>query len=147
MPAHTWLLCQAGSACSAYWCIPAQIAVPPLAHPAPAAPLGAEVQKRLLIVGDVVPLESIQTPWWCALQRMNSHIGSSALEGRGFVSCSLPALSHAVCRVLLGCNKSCSPGGGRVGDYLGMGFVTRTCNVISEAHLAESGHGGGVLNL
>lgn len=139
--------CQPTPGCSACWHIPARIAVPPLAHPAPAAPLGAEVQKRLLIVGDVVPLESTRTPWRCVLQRMNSHIGSSALEGRGSASCSLPALSHAVCRVSLGCNKSCSPGGGRVGDYLGMGFVTRTCNIISEAHLAGSGHGGGVLNL
>lgn len=53
-------------------------------------------------------------------------------------------------KVLLGCNKSWSPGrggGGRVGDYLGMGVVTRPCNIISEAHLAGSGHGGGVFNL
>lgn len=75
------------------------------------------------------------------------HIGSSALEGNGSVSYSPPTLSHAVLKVLLGCNKSWSPGGGRVGDYLGMGVVTRPCNIISEAHLAGSGHGGGVCNL
>lgn len=81
------------------------------------------------------------------LQRMNSHIGSSALEGKGSVSYFPPALSHAVLKMLPGCNKYLSRGGERVGDYLGMVVVTRLCNIISEAHLAGSGHGGGVFNL
>lgn len=55
------------------------------------------------------------------LQRMNSHIGNSALEGQGSVPYSPPALTHAVLKALLGCNKSWSPRGGRVRDYLGMG--------------------------
>lgn len=113
---------------------------------------------KCLVAQDAAPFESTHEgmPVWPSRGHCAAEDGFNilewlllelALEGNGSVSYSPPALSHAVLKVLLGCNKSWSPGGGRVGDYLGMGVVTRPCNIISEAHLAGSGHGGGVCSL